>query len=60
MKLLDYTIYNLVVYGLSIDLRLAVLFTSGIVFTLRMFIYFRYVFAGVDDHDTRPKQSSKH
>lgn len=44
LKVVDYALFNGLVYGLEVDLRLAVIVTGGIVFSSRIFIYLHYVF----------------
>ncbi|MGI9628500.1 MAG: hypothetical protein ACR2QM_16825 [Longimicrobiales bacterium] len=51
LKILDYGIYNGLVYGMQVDLRWAVLVTGAIVFSTRIPVYFKYVFAAPEVED---------
>lgn len=51
LKFIDYLLYNCLVYICGIDLRWAVLITSGIVFSMRICIYIKYVFV----HSEEPR-----
>lgn len=44
LKALDYAVYNGLVYGMGINVILAVPLTSGMVFVTRVIVYFKYVF----------------
>lgn len=45
LKVVDYGLYNGLVYGVGADVVLAVLVTGGLVFATRVVVYLKYVFA---------------
>ncbi len=51
LKIVDYVIYNGMVYGAHVDVRWAVLVTGAIVFTTRVLVYLKYVFV---EHQPMP------
>ena len=44
LKITDYFAYNFFVYILGVDIRVSVLFSSAMVFVIRVIVYIKYVF----------------
>lgn len=44
LKILDYALFNVWAYGLGLSIFWSVVLTSGVVFTIRVVAYFKYVF----------------
>lgn len=59
LKALDYGLFNLFVYVLLVLEPLAVILTSGIVFTLRVTTYFKYVFVTDEPTETQIIESTE-
>ena len=59
LKILDYAIYNALVYAASVDLRIAVLFTSGLVFATRVLVYVKYVFVTTERPESHGTDSGE-
>lgn len=54
MKIVDYVVYNLLVYRLAAGSVIAVILASGAVFLTRVIIYIVYVFEGHEEPERAP------